>query len=131
MAENIGRILLVQHDRLAAAITSFRLRLLGYDITAVERGEDVPAAMEKQLPNLILVEIKLPGINGFEVIKRIRAKESTAEIPILIASPDSTPESVQQAFLAGATEYLLMPFDPATLEQKIETLLADALTSAS
>ena len=126
MVDNIGRLVLVQHDLLAAAITAFRLRLLGYDIVSVERGEDVPAAVQDDVPDLVLVETNLPGINGFEVINRLRSQEKTAHVPILVSSPDSTPESVRQAFLAGATDYLLMPFDPATLESKIESLLETA-----
>lgn len=131
MESDCARLLLVQQDLLAGSIAAFRLRLLGFDITCVERGEDVPAAVMEQVPDLILVETRLPGINGFEVISRLRADEKTSNVPVLACSSDSTPESVRQAYMAGATDYLLMPFDPAILEQKVETLLegADTMTT--
>ncbi len=123
------RLLLVQHDPQSAAITEFRLKLLGYDVASVDRGEDVPSAIQAGIPNLVLVETRLSGISGFEVISRLRADKSTKEVPIMACSPDATPESVRQAFVAGASEYLLMPFDPATLEHKVESLLTAAGTA--
>ncbi|APZ94722.1 response regulator [Fuerstiella marisgermanici] len=119
------RLLLVQHNQQTADITSFRLQLLGYDVVSLKRGEDVPQSVELQLPDLLLVESRLPGIDGFEVTSRLRANERTAAIPVLICSPDSSRESVRNAFSAGADDYLIMPFDPATLENKVESLLAN------
>ncbi len=117
------RLLLVQHNQQTADITRFRLQLLGYDVVSLSRGEDVPQAVELQVPDLVLVETRLSGIDGFEVTSRLRANERTANVPILICSPDSSRESVRNASTAGADEYLIMPFDPATLESKVEQLL--------
>ena len=121
LAMNINqiRLLLIVSDRTTASISEFRLRLLGYGVTLVGRGEDFAAATSESEPDLVIVELALPGLSGFETITHIRRKSA---MPIIALSPDSSPESVRQAFVAGASEYLLMPFDPATLEEKIERL---------
>ena len=113
-----------------AAIIGFRLQLLGYDVTPISAGEDVPAEIDDHIPDLVLVDTRLPGIDGFEVISRIRAHDRSADVPVLACSPDSSPESVQRAFLAGADDYLIIPFDPAILESKIETLLSGRMVAS-
>ena len=118
------RLLLVQHDQQAAAIVGFRLELLGYDVTHVSLPEDVAMQLESIVPDLALVDTRPSGIDGLEVIGRIRTADRTAHVPILACSPDSSPHSVQEAFVAGANDYLIEPFDPATLESKVEALLA-------
>ena len=125
MINNELQFLLVISDKTTAAISAFRLRLLGFRVEMVGRGEDVAATLPQFTPGLAIVELALPGISGFELISLLR-KELPTEIPIIALSPDSSPESVKQAFLAGANEYLLMPFDPAVLEQKIEQLTSPA-----
>lgn len=113
------RLLLIISDRTTASISEFRLRLLGYDVALIGRGEDYEAASAEFEPNLAIVELALPGLSGFETIAQIRRKSA---MPMIALSPDSSPESVRQAFIAGATEYLLMPFDTASMEEKIERL---------
>lgn len=118
-------LLLVVSDKTTALISAFRLRLLGYHVEMVGRGEDVAALFPQFSPGLAIVELALPGLSGFETISQL-GRELPTQIPVIALSPDSSQESVKQAFLAGASEYLLMPFDPAMLEQKIETLISDS-----
>ena len=118
------RLLLLQRDKETSAIIGYRLQLLGYDVECLSSGEEVSTSIERSIPHLVILEKRLPGIDGLEVSTRLRSDKRTAKVPILLCSQDSSNDSVRSAFLAGANDYLLMPFDPATLESKVEALLA-------
>ena len=75
--------------------------------------------------NVTAVELALPGMTGFEAIARLR-REAGPDLPVIALSPDASHDSLRQASMAGAAEYVLMPFDPATMEHKIENLLGMA-----
>lgn len=125
MTHNNAHVLLIISDRTTASITDFRLRLLGYDVQLIDRGEDLSQAVGRQQPNLAIVELALPGMTGFEAIARLR-REASPDLPVIALSPDASHDSLRQASMAGAAEYVLMPFDPATMEHKIENLLGMA-----
>ena len=122
MLHNNAHVLLIISDRTTASITEFRLRLLGYGVRLIDRGEELSEAISERLPDLAIVELALPGMTGFEAIARLR-REASPELPVIALSPDASHDSLRQASMAGAAEYVLMPFDPATIEHKIETLL--------
>lgn len=129
MSNNNASLLLIISDRITASITEFRLRLLGYNVLLVDRGEDMPEAVNQHRPDLAIVELALPGMSGFEAIARLR-REVDPGLPVVALSPDASHDSLRQASLAGAAEYVLMPFDPATMEQKIEALLNAEMASS-
>lgn len=125
MSHHNAAVLLIISDRVTASITEFRLRLLGYRVALIDRGEDIAEATSDQSPDLAIVELALPGMSGFEAIARLR-KDVHPELPVIALSPDASHDSLRQASMAGAAEYVLMPFDPATMEQKIEQQLSAA-----
>ncbi|MCR9201778.1 MAG: response regulator [Planctomycetaceae bacterium] len=125
MSYHNARVLLIVSDSVTASITEFRLRLLGYHVELIDRGEGIAEATARQSPDLAIVELALPGMSGFEAIARLR-RDVHPELPVIALSPDASHDSLRQASLAGAAEYVLMPFDPATMEQKIEQQLASA-----
>lgn len=123
MSHHNASVLLIISDRVTASITEFRLRLLGYHVDLIDRGEDIATVTAGKTPDLAIVELALPGMSGFEAIARLR-RDVHPELPVLALSPDASHDSLRQASLAGAAEYVLMPFDPATMEHKIEQQLA-------
>ena len=115
-------ILLIEEDPTLADITSFRLELLGNEVTVQHSGEDAMTWLETNRTNLIIVGHFLPGMDGFEFLNRISNDVKTSEIPTMLLSPNSELDDVQKAFNAGADEYLVTPFDPQTLEDKVARL---------
>lgn len=122
------KILLVEDDETLAEITSFRLELLGYGVTMVQSGDEVLAETQRQLPDLVILDLAIPGMDGIELINRLQNDERTTAIPILTFSTDADLNTVQRAFTAGAKDYLVTPYDPAVLERKIERLLERSQT---
>jgi DNA-binding response OmpR family regulator len=117
-------ILLVEHEELLADVTAFRLELLGYAVNVAGDSAKAHAALEADVPDLVIYDLALPDGKGIEFLNQIRSKETTAGIPVLIFSTDAELNNVQRVQRAGARDYLVTPFDPAVLEYKVEKLLS-------
>ncbi|KAA1261348.1 Chemotaxis protein CheY [Rubripirellula obstinata] len=108
---------------------SFRLELLGFNVTAVEDGGQAAAEISRSIPDLVIVDTVLRDGDGLEWIARIRTEHAADRLPIIIFSLDPSLETVERAYHAGAQDYLITPFDPTVMEEKIETLLLSQKTS--
>ena len=120
------RLLLVEENELLADITAFRLELLGYSVLTMQSGEAAFQTAKHHPPNLIILDLVLSDMDGFELINRLSSDMETSEIPILVFSVDASLDCVERCFHSGANEYLVTPYDPAVLEEKVERLLQQA-----
>ena len=116
-------ILFIEEDPLLADVTGFRLELLGYEVKLVQTGEDALEAVRASAPDLMIIDLVLPDMDALDLISRFSDKAETNEIPILILSIEADLDAVQRAYNAGANDYLVAPYNPAVLEDKVETLL--------
>ena len=117
------RLLLVEEEEVLADLTAFRLELLGYEVHCVHTGELALKAVKDTPPDLIILDPALPDMEGIELINRLSSDVETSGIPILVASVDATLDTVERCYHAGAKDYLVTPYDPAVLQQKLETML--------
>jgi DNA-binding response OmpR family regulator len=115
--------MIVEADEVIADITGFRLELLGFDVGLAHRGEQINEMLQSRKPDLFIIDMKLPGLSGLALIEQLTASEATGTIPVIAISFDADTDQVQQAFLAGASDYLVAPFDPLVLEEKVSNLL--------
>jgi DNA-binding response OmpR family regulator len=120
-----AKLLLVQSEPVLAELTSFRLELLGYQIELVQTGGEAFSSIQKSLPDLVIVDTSLPDGDGIEWIVRVRSEYSADQVPVIVFSLDPSLETVERGFHAGAQDYLITPFDPIVMEEKIEALLAN------
>ncbi|QDS93060.1 putative transcriptional regulatory protein TcrX [Roseimaritima multifibrata] len=118
-----SKLLLVESDPLLSDLTSFRLELLGFQIETLNSGSDALSSLSRELPDLLIMGTELRDGDGIELVARLRTKNPPEQLPILICSLDSSLETVERAFAAGAQDYLITPYDPSVLEQKIQDLL--------
>ncbi len=119
-----SKLLLVQAEPVLAELASFRLELLGYEIKHVASGADALAKCQESLPDLLIVDTTLPEGDGLEWLSRLRTEFTPDQLPVLVFSLDPSLETVERAYHAGAQDYLITPFDPVVMEEKIETLLS-------
>lgn len=124
MSNSKKHILLIEEDPVLADITAFRLELLGYSIDTHSSAEEALAWLADRLPDLVVIGHFLPGMDGIDLLNRISNDVRTSDVPTMLLSPNSELDDVQRAFNAGADEYLVTPFDPQTLEKKVERLMA-------
>ena len=123
MSRERPRVLLVDDDATITEITAFRLKLLGYEVHCAQNGEEAFAAIEQELPDAIVLEMRLPGMDGCEVATRLSNDEKTTDIPIIAFTSETDPVEMKRAYAAGAEEYVVKPYDPAVLQRKLEKLL--------
>lgn len=126
-----SRLLLVQSEPVLAELTQFRLELLGYQIELVGSGGEATAAIEAATYDLLIVDTALPDGDGIEWIAQARSVQPADQLPIIVFSLDPSLETVERAFHAGANDYLITPFDPTVMEEKIESILAGRTATAS
>lgn len=121
-------LLLVQSEPVLAELTRFRLELLGYQIELVSTAGEATAAISQAAYDLVIVDTALADSDGIEWIAQIRSAHPADQLPIIVFSLDPSLETVERAFQAGASDYLITPFDPTVMEEKIETILAPTQT---
>ncbi len=121
----MARILLVEDNEMNRDMLSRRLRRRGFDVVIAENGEAGVLKAASERPDLVLMDMSLPIVDGWEATRQIKADPSTASIPIIALTAHAMAEDRQQALDAGCDDYDSKPVDLSRLLSKIETLLAD------
>ena len=131
MATQQRTILLVEPEPVLAEVTAFRLELLGYRVNCVPSGEAAMGEIGRAVPDLLITDLILPGLDGKGLIERLATDEATADLPIMVLSVDADLAQVQTVFQLGATDFVVVPFHPEVLEEKVAKLLASAPVRAA
>jgi DNA-binding response OmpR family regulator len=118
------RVLVVDDDPRLLHIVAMYLGIEGYDVGMAANGEDGLAEVGKQRPDLIILDIMMPGMDGIEACRQIRANPDTAEIPVLMFSALSGDEDVERARLAGANHLITKPFNLVGLGSVVKSFFA-------
>ncbi len=116
------KILVVDDDKITHAVIK-RALAYKYDIAGVFSGEQALAELEQNHPDTILLDVEMPGLNGYEVCEIIRANPRTCEIPIIFLSGRGELRDRMQGFEAGADDYIVKPFQTEDLIAKINVLI--------
>jgi DNA-binding response OmpR family regulator len=118
------KVLIAEDDPDIQVILRMVLTRLGKcDVNITYQGNEVLALAKTQNPGLILLDVMLPEMSGFEICKALKADESTKNIPIIFLTARSMPTEMQQALDMGASGYLAKPFDPMTLISQINAII--------
>ena len=105
------------------AMTSSRLERAGYDIVTATRGDDALRLVQETRPRLALLDVEMPGLDGVEVTRQIRADEALAGIFIVLLTSLSQESEVATGIAAGADAYLTKPFSPQDLQTQVVALI--------
>lgn len=92
-----------------------------YAIITATNGEEVLEAIERDMPDVVLLDIMIPQIDGWEVLHRLRADNRYRDLPVLAVTALASEEARQRAIREGATDYVIKPFDPDELLEVIST----------
>lgn len=98
----------------------------GYDVVTATNGYDGLALAEDAAPDLIILDIMMPEMDGFEVLKQLKENEKTAQIPIVILTGMSSKEKIREAIDKGIDYYIVKPFDYQDLVSKVKIAIDDA-----
>ncbi|MDC0742095.1 response regulator [Polyangium mundeleinium] len=117
-------ILLVEDNEMNREMLSRRLVRRGFSVRLAEDGGTSLRRVAEALPDLILMDMTLPDIDGLEVIRKLKEDARTRDVPIVVLTARAMPEDRARAFAAGADEYDVKPVDIDRLLEKMRTLLA-------
>jgi two-component system KDP operon response regulator KdpE len=112
------RVLLVDDDQRILDFSRLKLMASGYDVITAMTGQGALTMIESQKPDILLLDLKMPGMGGLEVLKTLRA---SSQLPVIVIS--AATELAEEALGLGANTYLPKPFDPDELPVRIETIL--------
>lgn len=118
------KILVVDDDLDTLRLVGLMLQKQGYQIVAASNGQQGLDLAFSELPNLILLDVMMPQMDGYEVARRLRADEKTADIPILMFTAKSQLDDKVTGFESGADDYLTKPTHPSELHAHVKALLA-------
>lgn len=124
-------ILVIEDDPIAAKLMQYQLERKGYQILIASNGVQGVKMIQVNPPDLLLLDLMLPGLDGFEVLNRLRADPQTADLPVVIVSAKSQPGDKQMAARIGANAYLTKPYDRAELLALIRSLLSERQEKAA
>jgi len=116
-------LLIVDDIEANRAVLSDTLRSLGFETTQAGSGLEALAEVENRPPDLILMDIRMPGMSGLEVIRRLRALPGASTIPVIAISAGVTPEKQADCAAAGAKAFLTKPIEPTALLREVGSLL--------
>lgn len=112
------KILVVDDERPILNVLSIKLRVSGYEVITAGGGVEALELIESASPDVILLDVIMPGIDGFEVLKRLRI---TSKLPVIVYS--ARPSNMREALRLGANDFLAKPFNVDELVRKIGMLL--------
>lgn len=121
MAE--GTVLVVDDERDILELITYNLEKEGFDVQTVETGEDALRVARNTQPILIVLDLMLPGINGTEVCKRLKASDGTRNIPVLMLTAKSASADIVNGLDLGADDYVTKPFSPSVLVARVRAVL--------
>ncbi|MCA1900177.1 MAG: response regulator [Chloroflexi bacterium] len=123
MADIKSKILIVEDDLDVAEMLNAYFRVQGYDVFTVNWGEDGVRSCQTIHPDLVILDIRLPDIDGYEVARRLRADRRTADIPIIFLTEKRDRSDRLQGLEIGADDYITKPFDVQELRLRVRNAL--------
>ena len=117
------KVLVIEDSASVRRLIEVCLRALDVELSSAEDGILGLAAARESLPEVIVLDIGLPGMDGWEVLGHLRSDEETKNIKVLVLTAHAQPEIAEQAAQGGADEFMTKPFRPTELRERIEKLL--------
>jgi len=120
----MAHILVAEDERDIRELVAFTLQFAGHQVTQAQNGEIAVDLAQKVLPDLILTDVRMPKMTGYEVCRALKEIESVKHIPVVILSAKGQDEEIETGKAAGAIDYILKPFDMAELQQRVSEILS-------
>lgn len=120
------KILIVDDSNVVLMTQKMILANVGrYTLITASDGEEAVAKATNESPDLLLLDVIMPKMTGFEVLKKLRSQESTANIPIIMVTTRGESENMETGYASGCNDYVTKPVDSTQLLAKVEALLGE------
>ena len=119
----MAKVLVVDDEPNIVLSLEFLMEQAGFEVVTAEDGEQALARVTDSQPDLLLLDISLPGISGFDVLERLRNEEATAQLPIIMLTARGRDVEREKGMALGADDYITKPFSTQSLVEKVKALL--------
>ncbi len=120
------RVLVVEDEQALALLLSYNLEAEGYLVERVERGDDAELRLAESPPDLVILDWMLPGVSGLEICRRLRAREETRALPVIMLTARGEEAERVRGLSVGADDYVVKPFSVPELMARVRSLLRRA-----
>lgn len=118
------KILIAEDENDIRELITFTLQYAGYEVVATVNGAKVLEMVPEEKPDLILMDVRMPRMTGYEACVELKKSEATRHIPVVFLSAKGQEKEIQTGLEAGAIDYILKPFSPNQLTRRLEEILA-------
>lgn len=119
------KILVVDDEDHVREMIELRLTRFGFQVLHASTGEEALEMTEREMPALVLLDVMLPGVDGFQVCAQLKENDATRDIPVMMLTAKGEAKDIIRAFDAGAVDYIVKPYDPLILQQKLVQSLGE------
>jgi DNA-binding response OmpR family regulator len=119
----VTKILVAEDERDIRELIAFTLRFAGFDVKLAKNGAEAVEMVDVENPDLIILDVRMPKMTGYEACRKIKADPGTKDTPVMILSAKGQEVEIQQGLESGADEYILKPFVPDELVAQVKDIL--------
>ena len=119
----MAKILIAEDERDIRDLVSFSLKFGGFEVVQASNGQEAVERAQVEMPDLILMDVRMPKMTGYEACKALKAMPAMRHIPVVFLSAKGQESEIQQGVEAGAEEYILKPFAPDELTKQVRAVL--------
>ncbi len=120
----MAKIVIAEDERDIRELISFTLQFAGHDVVLAANGAEAVEKALEVIPDLILMDVRMPRMTGYEACKVLKSQDLTKDIPVIFLSAKGQESEIEEGLGAGAAEYILKPFAPDELTADVKRVLA-------
>ena len=120
----MAKIVIAEDEPDIRELIAFTLRFAGYEVITGSNGEEGYELTKKEHPDLVMFDVRMPKMTGYDACRKIKADPDVMHIPVIFLSAKGQGNEIEQGLAAGAEEYLLKPFAPDQLTERVKAVLA-------
>ena len=120
----MARILIAEDEPDIRELVAFTLRFAGHEVTTTANGEEALHQATQIMPDIIIMDVRMPKMTGYDACRAMKADATLKDIPVMFLSAKGQESEIQTGLDVGAEEYLLKPFAPTQLAERVKAILA-------
>jgi DNA-binding response OmpR family regulator len=117
------KILIAEDEGHIARLVIFKLEREGYEVTWAQDGGELLSKLENMIPDLVILDVMMPVLNGFEVLKKIRGDDRYKSLPVIMLTSKSQDKDITEGFNLGVNDYIIKPFRPSELIARVKNAI--------
>jgi DNA-binding response OmpR family regulator len=120
----MARILIAEDEPDIRELVAFTLRFAGHEVTTTANGEEALQQASQLIPDIIIMDVRMPKMTGYDACRIMKATPDLRDVPVVFLSAKGQESEIQSGLEAGAEEYLLKPFSPDELTNRVRLILS-------